>query len=121
MPIQCGRQAGDYRWNKAAMCGHKGGKCLNCNTRVTPLNVESFHFDHVEELNCGSGSLSRWGNNIKYWAPFTEEWFQWAKTVNLMCELCHRKRHNGNDQISIDWEAQHRMDEHMRDCPSSVE
>ncbi len=99
------------RNHKWAMAGHKGGKCIGCGGRVTDGTIEDFHFDHVVQVNNHADKTDRWGGAIRDWPPFTDQWFAWAERVDLICSDCHIIRHQGSKQLSIDFEAQSRMDE----------
>jgi len=81
---------------KWAMVGFKGGLCVSCGERVTHNNITTFHFDHKVEINNSYDLSDRW-TAIREIAPFTDKWFAWANSVNLICQDCHIARHrNGN-------------------------
>ncbi len=96
------RKAGDRRAHKCFMIGYKGGKCVDCQKRVTATNMETFHFDHIIPLNDQYNSSDRWaGGGVSGWAPFTPEWFTWGDTVQLLCEDCHKKKTRNSKQLSM--------------------
>lgn len=102
----------NYKW---AMVSQKGGKCVICGERVTVGNIESYEFDHKIQVNNHADKTDRWGGGIRDWPPFTEKWFAWADTVDLICEGCHRNKHKNGKQSclleSLEFQAiQERLD-----------
>ena len=83
---------------KWAMVGYKGGKCISCRMRVTAGNIKEFEFDHHIQVNSQNNKEGRWGGDIRYWPPFTDRWFAWAASVDLICSKCHHERHRQNGQ-----------------------
>jgi hypothetical protein len=93
------------------MCGHKGGKCVVCSERVTAGNFESFDFDHKQQVLNHADKSDRWSGVMRDWPPFTDQWFAWAETVDLICSKCHRRRHKPESlQLTLDLEVQQRLD-----------
>ena len=74
--------------HKFAMCAQKGGHCVRCNLRVTVTNMVHFHFDHHIEIN--NNSDDQWDGD---WPPFTDAWFAWAETVDLISVDCLKNKH----------------------------
>jgi len=77
--------------HKFAMCAQKGGHCVRCNLRVTVTNIVHFHFDHHIEIN--NNSDDQWDGEMRDWPPFTDAWFAWAETVDLICGDCLQNKH----------------------------
>ena len=88
--VSPGTKRTNHKW---AMCAVKGGRCIACQKRVTDANFQSFHFDHKIKVNDSNDRWDRWCGAIRDWPPFTEKWFAWAETVDLICEPCHQDRH----------------------------
>ncbi len=93
------------------MVGHKGGRC-HCGLRVTHGNIDEFHFHHREYIGNGYDLMDRWAGAVRFWAPFTEDWFAWGDNVDLICLKCHQEKHRNEKQLSMEefWEVQCRLD-----------
>ena len=88
--------------NKLAMVGYKGGRCMDCRKPVTREAIQNFHFDHLAPIGNSNDQTNRWNGAVRSWAPFTERWFAWAETVDLVCAACHQIRHHGGPrQLSL--------------------
>ena len=82
-----------------------------CSERVTAGNIENFHFDHKTQLNNHADKTDRWGGALRDLPPFTEQWFEWAETVDLICVGCHQMKHKpAQRQFTLDLGAQKRLD-----------
>ncbi len=111
------------KFNKWAMMAHKGGRCYICGVISTFGSMEKFQFDHKVPLGNGGNKTDRWGGDVRRWKPFTDAWRQWAETVDLVCETCHRNRHRPvKKQLSWTefWEVQERMD-HADPTPPTIQ
>ena len=87
--------------NKYAMVARKGGCCVACKMLVSESNIGDFQFRHKTRISSRDNKTHRWRGSVRSWAPFTDKWFAWAETVELICRACHRDSNRPAKQLSM--------------------